>query len=1445
MNKADEMELNEWEKGNNLKVFRGYGKTKEELTAEWNEFESSMDTEQQLKSDDESIKVFGKTNLERYKDLLNTVDESTEHNYNYEFDDETLEKIDQAKQYMKDMNTVIIYPTVTVEELDDLYNQMKSQVPPEFMEANDTKTIELFGMNNEELYKSHRKELVDFYSWRDRVTSALGFKILSSGKALTDVNGIVRSYVEIAEHDIPLNEEYMIDEIGTKLASLIEYTPMSALNPVIGLNKPLPMYLPNENNVSRELIPENDIDLIDKFNRTFDDIYHGMQNDDFDDIRDQWFNYIAYKQKSYMECKINDSDATNQLAAGILENEILLAGWHPDYDIRSIENWEDINKQTLSQIQDHYYGDTKIVNLCELLTLIDKIEPDHTRHKRERRPNINPVYIVLSAGDKTTSQLIKWWTKGPFSHAALGMNYDLKNLMSFNNAGGEHQGLSIESLDMYVPDNRLVVYSIFINDEDYKALQAEIRYYLNNKDKTNYSKLNIVSLVLNKPLNFQYDMICSQFVDRLLKFINIDIANKDSSLISPNDFYRAASVNKRIYKLYDGKVKDYNSERIKKAVDRLLYSDNTKYFKELALLTEVGAKLLKHKKTNIKQNYKTQYGNVISNDGVGLASDDYHKVIQQHSIELTEPMMDEYDRLLAIKDDEEFIKEFNKWIQLEINNVYPLVNANNKKDLMWVKQILKKKDKDESGMSYALSMQAARLILQEDHDVSDDEIKAIFRENYFIKGDNPDKIRKELKLRQAYNKKILAMFNVMIKNNYDQLGIAKEEADRISDMFKAGGSDKYEAVKIIKDALDTNAKKFEVKPNVYDLRKLDIGSRGKAGVICISVNNPNETMSTLSRMIQKSLEWDCIIYSHGNTNPSIEGINQYRTELENIVKHNLEDEHKNQFLDYFGEETLNTIGDSFSSYREAAKKIKASLTTLFKFRFDENGYINGIDEDNSDTIKNLIELLISKQPKTVEQIETIFASNLDSARKLIVKQLYLMTLGTTIAPNDEFEEVMAELEKEFLIDTLIPMCQVIALDEYVCNHTDWVWTVQPTYTPEAGPFKTMNELVRELIKEGFKKILIFTCNPGGYEFPEDIKNSRVLIKYGDASTLMEGSIMKSFDDCLHTLDLAEDSLRQVCLENDIEYDNDEYLHECFTIFDNEIQALLEDKKKKFSWSDLGNVVKEIIAGLTWMFKQTINFFKNIVLKMKEMLKNLSGHKFIRPVNTRFIYVNKKDKTAKIVNSKVSSYAELERESVKSCMSISDAINDYQKENIKVYSNCAKVILQKSKMPRKINENAITEQDIANDILDCIPLMPVTETKEFPVQFTDDGDLLIKNYRKMDYNKEYQHSHNLLKTYDKSDSIEGIKYELARLWFVYTVIEADIYENNKITPEKRKEYNKIKAWIMNDFTKYSKVVMKLDPTFNFSEYYTTTPFSDVYIKIHGSTLRFLTNLIKSL
>ena len=172
----------------------------------------------------------------------------------------------------------------------------------------------------------------------------------------------------------------------------------------------------------------------------------------------------------------------------------------------------------------------------------------------------------------------------------------------------------------------------------------------------------------------------------------------------------------------------------------------------------------------------------------------------------------------------------------------------------------------------------------------------------------------------------------------------------------------------------------------------------------------------------------------------------------------------------------------------------------------------------------------------------------------------------------------------------------------------------------------------------------------------------------------------------------------------------------------------------------------------------------------------------------------------------------------------------------------------------INFDKLTYLDRRNDVLTGTSklvyenfikdLISLDEAKEFPVQFDKDGNLLIKNMKKLDYELEYSKSHKLLMAYSKANNIEGIKYELSKLWFMNSIIEQQLY-SKKISDTKKVELTRVRARILNDYNKYLSQILKVEPKFNFTEYYNNTPFSDANIKISKHTIRNTVNLIKGI
>jgi hypothetical protein len=155
-----------------------------------------------------------------------------------------------------------------------------------------------------------------------------------------------------------------------------------------------------------------------------------------------------------------------------------------------------------------------------------------------------------------------------------------------------------------------------------------------------------------------------------------------------------------------------------------------------------------------------------------------------------------------------------------------------------------------------------------------------------------------------------------------------------------------------------------------------------------------------------------------------------------------------------------------------------------------------------------------------------------------------------------------------------------------------------------------------------------------------------------------------------------------------------------------------------------------------------------------------------------------------------------------------------------------------------NQVAKTESNILRPFLSIIP---IKEAKEFPIQFSDDGDLLISKGKDIDFEGEYSRCHMALLEYDKANNAEGMKYCLCKLWYMNIILEEKIHdEKNK---ENLKKHHKARAKILNDIKTYMKKVQKLDKDFDILKEYNDSPFNDKAIKIRRSTLLYTIDLFK--
>lgn len=150
-------------------------------------------------------------------------------------------------------------------------------------------------------------------------------------------------------------------------------------------------------------------------------------------------------------------------------------------------------------------------------------------------------------------------------------------------------------------------------------------------------------------------------------------------------------------------------------------------------------------------------------------------------------------------------------------------------------------------------------------------------------------------------------------------------------------------------------------------------------------------------------------------------------------------------------------------------------------------------------------------------------------------------------------------------------------------------------------------------------------------------------------------------------------------------------------------------------------------------------------------------------------------------------------------------------------------------------NMVRAYNRANTIYHRRMTSKLLQEKSIGFEFDARGNLFVKNFLKnKSYQSVYMESHRLLMEYDRAKNIEGMKYELAKMYYLNLKISEDLIKQDRT--KKDKELVKIRARVLNDFHKYLKVVLKNDKQFNFSNYYQRSEFCDDSFVITAPTLK---------
>lgn len=134
------------------------------------------------------------------------------------------------------------------------------------------------------------------------------------------------------------------------------------------------------------------------------------------------------------------------------------------------------------------------------------------------------IYLLLAQADTFISEAIRFVTKKPYNHAAIGVDDSLTYFWSFGRKirffpviGGFIRETLKEGLYRHHPKTRCIICSLEVTDEEYEEVCATIRYYVRHRKEYHYNFAALFGGLIRKPYYWKKRHTCSEFVATVIQ----------------------------------------------------------------------------------------------------------------------------------------------------------------------------------------------------------------------------------------------------------------------------------------------------------------------------------------------------------------------------------------------------------------------------------------------------------------------------------------------------------------------------------------------------------------------------------------------------------------------------------------------------------------------------------------------------------------------------------------------------------------------------------------------------------------------------------------------------------------------------------------------------------------------------------------------------------------
>ena len=168
------------------------------------------------------------------------------------------------------------------------------------------------------------------------------------------------------------------------------------------------------------------------------------------------------------------------------------------------------------------------------------------------------IYIVLTRTGTILSKIVGFYTKDEFTHSSISLDKELNEMYSFGRlnpynafvGGFVHEHIDSGTFKRFYK-TIAKVYSLEIEDSQYRRIQELIEHFLKNRKEYKFNKRGLFLIAINKKVKKHKSFYCAEFVKYILD--EAGVKNNLPELVRPESFKNMEG----IIQIYSGLLRNY------------------------------------------------------------------------------------------------------------------------------------------------------------------------------------------------------------------------------------------------------------------------------------------------------------------------------------------------------------------------------------------------------------------------------------------------------------------------------------------------------------------------------------------------------------------------------------------------------------------------------------------------------------------------------------------------------------------------------------------------------------------------------------------------------------------------------------------------------------------------------------------------------------------------